>query len=473
MRFRTSENDDELGVENTTHTFGLLPPALQYELFSFLTPKELTNLSSCAKFTYEAVRTFTEFLQIREANYSASLIRKQNEGMNGGALSYLCLKNAWMNYNNRVVLFGGYGALLGKEKQSITLWTPTNRAVLHVNSLLPNKHEQEAQITSFYANGYNLSVNFLIVVNFRSLFRVQFLGNSKIAFQQVNFPSLGGGDSNELLRIGKVCILNEYVLITPFNEKQLYKCALLTDSENDGAVWLHVLQTLTFPRNKQPGIERVVKLSASGDHFLVLSSFNKVYGFGNNANHRFSPTLEREVKTNLIEIETRTTASHAVSTAAGMYHSLVLHNDGRVYAIGENTAGQLGLLTYSNATTYLPLRCDDFVISIASSNLHSLILTKRERGVFGFGMNAFNQLGQEVQSFWSCYVPRKVSFSEEDVVDEDRRAAPFVLHMGVGPNYSLLVDREDNVFYAGTKDCILLNGVASFNQHVTSFQKIM
>jgi alpha-tubulin suppressor-like RCC1 family protein len=82
--------------------------------------------------------------------------------------------------------------------------------------------------------------------------------------------------------------------------------------------------------------------------------------------------------------------SNARYTAAGYGHSLILKNNGTLWACGWNYAGQLG-----DGTTidrYEPVRVMNNVQSIAAVNIYSLILLTD--GILeACGDNTFGQLG--------------------------------------------------------------------------------
>jgi alpha-tubulin suppressor-like RCC1 family protein len=82
----------------------------------------------------------------------------------------------------------------------------------------------------------------------------------------------------------------------------------------------------------------------------------------------------------------------AVALAAGRAHLLVLGEDGRVYALGENEMGQLGDGTQEGRLEPRPVEGLLGVRAIGAGDAHSLALLADGR-LFAWGDNRFGQLG--------------------------------------------------------------------------------
>jgi alpha-tubulin suppressor-like RCC1 family protein len=86
---------------------------------------------------------------------------------------------------------------------------------------------------------------------------------------------------------------------------------------------------------------------------------------------------------------------------AGFYHSLVLRDDGTVWAWGRNDSGQLGDGTTADKTTPVRVKVKDYdgtlvplsgVAALAGGSLHSLALDM-DGTVWAWGSNQNGQLG--------------------------------------------------------------------------------
>ena len=82
----------------------------------------------------------------------------------------------------------------------------------------------------------------------------------------------------------------------------------------------------------------------------------------------------------------------AISVAAGRAFSLALLDDGRVFAWGANTLGQIGDNTRDAAATPVAVKDLTGVTQIAAGNTHALAL-RSDGSVWAWGGNASGQLG--------------------------------------------------------------------------------
>ena len=84
-----------------------------------------------------------------------------------------------------------------------------------------------------------------------------------------------------------------------------------------------------------------------------------------------------------------------VDIACGSHHSLALTNEGKVYAWGENTSGQVGKSVNINENT--PMKVNSTLASktvICISCCQSSSMTVTDTGkVYGWGCNDVGQLG--------------------------------------------------------------------------------
>lgn len=147
------------------------------------------------------------------------------------------------------------------------------------------------------------------------------------------------------------------------------------------------------------GDRRIVQLSAGNSHALVLADDGTVFAFGTNADGRTG--LGTAVGSTLVAtaIETTNLGSAAVMrVAAGGCHSLLLTEDGVVYAFGSNLSGLTGLGT-TIGTTLVATPIDTThlgaldVVEVAAGNDQSLLLAADGRA-FGFGWNGSGGTGQ-------------------------------------------------------------------------------
>lgn len=98
-------------------------------------------------------------------------------------------------------------------------------------------------------------------------------------------------------------------------------------------------------------------------------------------------------------------AGAAVRVAAGAAHTLVLKEDGTVWAFGNNAYGQLGDGTAVNRTTPVQVVGLNDVVSVAAGANHSFAI-RADGTLWAWGYNAYGQLGDG--SFTNRAVPVQI-----------------------------------------------------------------
>lgn len=78
--------------------------------------------------------------------------------------------------------------------------------------------------------------------------------------------------------------------------------------------------------------------------------------------------------------------------AAGRAHLLLVGEDGRVYALGENEEGQLGDGTQEGRLEARPVPGLEGVVAVGAGDAHSLVLLA-DGSLWAFGANTYGQLG--------------------------------------------------------------------------------
>ena len=140
----------------------------------------------------------------------------------------------------------------------------------------------------------------------------------------------------------------------------------------------------------------IAKIYAGGSHSFILTEDGEVYAFGNNKNGQLGldDNLERLIPTKIDS--THYGNKKIIEISAGSLHSLILTEDGEVYAFGNNKKGQLGL--NDTDERLVPTKIDSNyygnkkITQISTGDSHSLILTE-DGEVYAFGYNGKGQLG--------------------------------------------------------------------------------
>jgi alpha-tubulin suppressor-like RCC1 family protein len=166
---------------------------------------------------------------------------------------------------------------------------------------------------------------------------------------------------------------------------------------------------------------RAAAVACGAEHSFVMSELGRLWGFGSNLFGQLglgsdrSPRREPEEVTHFADAEGVLIAG----VACGAHHTAVLTDDGRVYAMGWNEYGQLGIAASSKAdiaaiedagerwlaigaarkekeTRLLPALIDglerETIVAVECGREHTLALAASGR-VFGWGYNGLGQLG--------------------------------------------------------------------------------
>ncbi len=140
---------------------------------------------------------------------------------------------------------------------------------------------------------------------------------------------------------------------------------------------------------------RATAIAAGGYHTIVAGSDGNVYSFGYNNDGQLG-TGEKNIHTKPTLVLMPAGVS-AVALAAGLYHSVAIGSDGKVYAWGDNTYGQLGTgnLTSSTSPVVSNLTVTPSAIS-AGEYFTSALLPNGT--IDSWGQNGFGQLGNGTTS---------------------------------------------------------------------------
>jgi uncharacterized repeat protein (TIGR02543 family) len=150
--------------------------------------------------------------------------------------------------------------------------------------------------------------------------------------------------------------------------------------------------------------ERLSHIESGNGHVIALTSSNRVFTWGQNGSGQLgNDSVSRQESP--VDITSRFGFHDHETVAdidAGSSHSLVVTSTGRVFAWGSNGSGQLGNGATSSQRTpfeiteHFDLEEDDKVIAITAGTTHTLAITSQGR-LFAWGSNTSGQLGYELQ----------------------------------------------------------------------------
>ncbi len=151
-------------------------------------------------------------------------------------------------------------------------------------------------------------------------------------------------------------------------------------------------------------LTNIIDIAGGEEHTLALKNDGTVWAWGYN----WDGQLGDGTQSNPIRIPKQIISlTKIVAIASGDDHNIVIKNDGTILTWGKNFSGQLGNGTYSPGV-YTPTMVDGLtdVIAAAAGKEHSVIL-KNDGTVWAWGLNSSGQLGSETWD--NSSIPVKVS----------------------------------------------------------------
>ncbi|KAK1124707.1 hypothetical protein K0M31_006071 [Melipona bicolor] len=207
---------------------------------------------------------------------------------------------------------------------------------------------------------------------------------------------------------------NEALIVT--TDKVVYALGCNTS----GCLGIGVSHSTLYPKKVEALCGKDIKTFAHGrgPHVLALTEEGKIYSWGhnnhgelgNNSTNHMIPTLVTRNLTN----------EFIVDVACGSHHCLALTKEGKVYAWGENTRGQVGNSVNINEDTPMKVNsklADKTIICISCGQSSSMTVTDSGE-IYGWGCNQVGQLGigNYVNQVNPCKVTTLVGIVIEKIV---------------------------------------------------------
>ena len=139
-----------------------------------------------------------------------------------------------------------------------------------------------------------------------------------------------------------------------------------------------------------------IKVSADYHHSLALEKDGKLWAWGYNTfgqlgistfSNTYYPVL---IDSGYTEISTGSLTGYFSGTIVNSFYSMGIKSDGSLWAWGSNQEGQLGDGTYTNASN--PVYIGSDYTAVSAGGAHTLAI-KKDSSLWAWGFNYYGQLG--------------------------------------------------------------------------------
>ena len=185
----------------------------------------------------------------------------------------------------------------------------------------------------------------------------------------------------------------------------------------------------------------ITAIAAGTFHTVALDSDEKIYAWGWN---KFGQLGDNTTTNSNVPIAVNTSGVLSGKTitviAAGCRHTVALDSDGKVYAWGDNEYGQLG--DNSTSDSHVPtsgVLSDKTITAIATGVFHTVALDSDGK-IYAWGANAYGQLGDN--STTRSHVP-------VEVVASGVLSGKTITAIATGHYHTLALDSEGKVYTWG------------------------
>ena len=135
-----------------------------------------------------------------------------------------------------------------------------------------------------------------------------------------------------------------------------------------------------------------VAVAGGHAHVLFLKADGTVYGTGKNGDGQLGDGSQ---SVRLAPVQLTLLGSDNSAITAGVCHSAFMKSDGRVFAVGCNSVGQLGDGTQTLRTSPVQVVAMGSDTKAVSAGGYHTVYLKADGRVFASGQNMYGQLGDE------------------------------------------------------------------------------
>lgn len=145
--------------------------------------------------------------------------------------------------------------------------------------------------------------------------------------------------------------------------------------------------------DKSTPLTNIVKISVGFNHVLALTRDGEVYAWGDNSAGELgnNSTTDAYYARKVIDIDRMHGLNNVVDISAGNRISTFLKSDGTVYSAGRNNKGQLGAGNTADSKVLVQANINN-IISI-TDGMDNVIALRTNGNIWGWGYNGNGQLG--------------------------------------------------------------------------------
>ena len=194
--------------------------------------------------------------------------------------------------------------------------------------------------------------------------------------------------------------------------------------------------------------KKIIKMFCKSNHCMFLSSDNKLYaiGYNNFGQLGLGAGVGRTLNNSYGVVRTVEKVSffnniNIKDVALGNKHTLVLTTDGDVYSFGKNDFGQLYRAADENFND-TPKKVASNISYINASYFRSMLLTTTKRVIYSVGYNSYGGLG--IGNKEHKRSSQKIDFFDKNKIN--------ITKMASGKYHSLFLSEDGDVYAVGGND---------------------
>ncbi|WP_418657947.1 RCC1 domain-containing protein, partial [Clostridioides difficile] len=226
-----------------------------------------------------------------------------------------------------------------------------------------------------------------------------------------NYGQLGTGNTSSLQKLTKISIDNVKKIACGRQHALILK--------NDNSLWgagtgfylgIGTSSSASITSFTKIPVDNVRDIACGFEHSIILKDDNSIWGAGANHTGQLGKISNDNVEKYFIELSINKTVK-VKEIYCGIYHTLVLKNNGELYGCGSNEQGQLGRSVSTNKLEQFTLiQTDTTHICNNHSESHNTLIIDFIGRLKATGQNSQNQLGLEnnknptIESFTSTNI---------------------------------------------------------------------